>query len=70
MVQNVAIDSMDFPVPQQLITDKTEAITRGRIQDKDRNYLSTQIQFIGLLQGHQIIYDHLAQKVSQTPDPK
>ena len=27
---------MDFPVPEQLITDKTGAITRGMIQDKNR----------------------------------
>ena len=27
---------MDFPVPEQLITDKTEAITRRMIQDKNR----------------------------------
>ena len=36
MVQSVTKDNMDFPVPQQLITDKTEAITRGMIQDKNR----------------------------------
>ena len=36
MVQNVTKDSMDFPVPQQLITDKTDASTRGMIQDKNR----------------------------------
>ena len=34
MVQNITKDSMGFPVPEQLITDKTEAITRGMIQDK------------------------------------
>ena len=31
MVQGVTKDSMGFPVPEQLITDKTEAITRGMI---------------------------------------
>ena len=36
MVQGVAKDSMDFPVPEQLITDKTEEITRATIQDKNR----------------------------------
>ena len=36
MVQNITKDSSDFPVPQQLITDRTEAITRGTIQDKNR----------------------------------
>ena len=36
MVQGVTKDSMDFPVPEQLIKDKTEAITRGMIQDKNR----------------------------------
>ena len=34
MVQNVTKDSMEFPAPEQLITDKTEAITRGMLQDK------------------------------------
>ena len=36
MVQNVTKDSMDFSVPEQLIMDKTEAITKGTIQDKNR----------------------------------
>ena len=27
---------MDFPVPDQLITNKTETITRGKIQGKNR----------------------------------
>ena len=36
MLQGVAKDNMDFPVPEQLITDKTEAITRGTMQDKNR----------------------------------
>ena len=36
MVQNVTKDSTDFPVPEQLITDKTDAITRRLIQDKNR----------------------------------
>ena len=27
---------MDFQVPEQLITDKTEAITRGMIEDLNR----------------------------------
>ena len=36
MVQKVTKDGMDFPVPQQLIMDKTEAITRGTLQDKNR----------------------------------
>ena len=27
---------MDFPVPEQLIIDQTEAITRRTIQDKNR----------------------------------
>ena len=30
---------MDFPVPEQLITDKTEAITGKTIQDKNRELL-------------------------------
>ena len=36
MIQNVTKHSMDFPVPEQLTTDKTEAITRRMIQDKNR----------------------------------
>ena len=64
MTQNVTRNSTDFPVQEQLITDKTEAISRRMIQDKIGNYPSTQIQFIGLLQGHQKIYDQIVQKVS------
>ena len=37
IVQNVTKDSTDFPVLEQIITDKTEAITRGMIQDKNRD---------------------------------
>ena len=37
MVQNVTKDSTDFPIPEQLIMDKTEAIIRGTIQDKNRD---------------------------------
>ena len=36
MVQNITKDNMVFPVQEQLITDKTEAITRRMIQDKNR----------------------------------
>ena len=36
MVQNATNNRTDFPVPEQLITDKTEAITRRMIQDKNR----------------------------------
>ena len=36
MVQNITKIRMDFPVPEQLITDKTEAITRRKIQVKNR----------------------------------
>ena len=32
--QNVSKNNTNFPVPEQLITDKTEAITRRMIQDK------------------------------------
>ena len=35
MIQNVTKHSMDAPVPEQLITDKTEAITTRMIQDKN-----------------------------------
>ena len=36
IVQNVTKDSMDFPVPDQLITNETETITRRKIQGKNR----------------------------------
>ena len=36
MAQNITTNSTDVPVPEQLITDKTEAITRRTIQDKNR----------------------------------
>ena len=36
VAQNVTQHSTDFPVQEQLITNKTEAITRGMIQDRDR----------------------------------
>ena len=34
--QNVAKNRMDFPVQEQSVTNKTEAITRGMVQDKNR----------------------------------
>ena len=34
--QNVTKIRMDFPAQEQSITNKTEAITRGMIQDKNR----------------------------------
>ena len=34
--QNVTKNRMDFPVREQSITKKTEAITRGMVQDKNR----------------------------------
>ena len=36
MIQNITKHSMDFPVPEQLVTDKTEEITRRTIWDKNR----------------------------------
>ena len=36
IIQNISEHSMDFPVPEQLITYKTETITRRIIQDKNR----------------------------------
>ena len=36
MTQNVTKDRMDFLAQEQLITNMTEAITRGMIQDKNR----------------------------------
>ena len=35
-VQNITKDSRDFPVPDQLITNETETITRREIQGKNR----------------------------------
>ena len=49
MVQSITKDSMDFPVPHQLIIDKTEAITRGAIQDKNRELPFYPDPIIGLL---------------------
>ena len=34
--QNVTKNNTDFPVPDQLITNETETITRGKIQGKNR----------------------------------
>ena len=36
MVQKVTKDSMDFPVPDRLITNKTETITRRETEGKNR----------------------------------
>ena len=35
-IQKDAKDSMDFPVPQQLITNKADTTTRRQVQDKNR----------------------------------
>ena len=35
-IQNVTKDNTDFPVPKQLITNKTETITQRKIQGKNR----------------------------------
>ena len=70
IAKHITKNSMDFLVPEQLITNKTEGITRRMIQDKNRNYPSTKIQFIGLPQGYQKIYDQIVWKVSQTLDPR
>ena len=57
-IQKDTKDSMDFPVSQQLITNKTETITRRQVQDKNREQSFYPEPFLGLLQGHQMIYDH------------
>ena len=36
MAQNVTKNNTDFPVQEQLIFNKIEPITRGTIQDKNR----------------------------------
>ena len=61
---------MDFPVPQQSITDKTEAITRGTIQDKNRELPFYPDPIYRPPPRPPESYDHPVQKVSQTPDPK
>ena len=35
-VQNITKDNTNFPVPEQLITNETETITRKKIQGKNR----------------------------------
>ena len=35
-IQSVTKDNMNFPVPEQLITNETETITRKKIQGKNR----------------------------------
>ena len=48
-IQKVVKDNMDFPVPEQLITKKTETISKGEIQGKIKSNLFIQIQFIDLI---------------------
>ena len=57
MTQNVSKNRMDFPVQEQSICSKTETITQGMIQDKNRDIPFYPDLFIGLLQGCQKIYD-------------
>ena len=70
MVQGVTEDSMDFPVPEQLITDKAEAITRETLQDKKRELPSYPDLIYRPPPRPAKFCDHAVQKVSQTPDPK
>ena len=65
IAQKVAKDSTNFPVPEQLITNKTESITRRQIQDKNRDQPFHPDPFLGLLQGHQTIYDQKVKKLTQ-----
>ena len=59
MTQNVSKDQMDFPVQEQSISNsKTEIITQGMIQDKNRKIPFYPDPIYRLLQGHQKIYDH------------
>ena len=67
MTQGVTKNRTDFPVPELLITNKTEAIMKGMMQDKNRE-LPFYPDPISI--GHQNIYDHIAHKVRQTLDPK
>ena len=69
-VQGVTKDSMDFPVPEQLITNKTEAIIRGMIQGKNGEIPFYPDLIYRPPPRSPKIYNHTAQKVSQTPDPK
>ena len=57
--------STDFPVPQQLITNKTETITQRQVQDKNRELPLYPDPFLGLLQGHQTNYNQKVQKLTQ-----
>ena len=45
--------STDFPVPQQLITNKTETIIWRQMQDKKGKQPFYPDPILGLLQGHQ-----------------
>ena len=56
--QTVTIDSTKFPVPNQLITCRTEMLTMRQVQDKKGNIPVSLIHILGLHQGHQTIYDH------------
>ena len=56
MTQNASLNRTDFPVQEQSVSSKTEAITQGMIQDKMETYPFIQTRFIGLLHGPQKIY--------------
>ena len=56
---------MDFPVPKLLIMNKKETITRRQVQDKNREQPFYPDPFLGLLKGHQTIYDHKVPKLTQ-----
>ena len=64
-IRNVAKDNTNFPLPEQLVTNKTETITRRQIQDKNREQPFHPDPFLGLLQDLQTIYDQKVQKLTQ-----
>ena len=70
MAQNVTKDSTYFPVPQQLIRDKTEAITRRMIQDKNRELPFYSDPIYRPPPRPPKIYNQIVWKISQALGPK
>ena len=57
--QKVTIDSTKNPVPNQLITHRTEKCSlQGRYEIKIGNIPVSLIHILGLHQSHQTIYNH------------
>ena len=56
---------MDFPVLQQLITNKREIITQRQVQDKNREQPLYSDPFFRPPPSHQINYDQKVRKLAQ-----